>query len=113
MPEAEYCMAMVTTDSEDKAVTLAKELVEAKLAACVQIASIRSIFVWEGKADDASEYLLLAKTSDSRYDDLEKFVKQNHDYDVPEILKVPITSGYGPYLSWVDENTSGNKLLWR
>jgi periplasmic divalent cation tolerance protein len=106
MSENAYTMVMVTTDDEDEAVELAKKLVAEKLAACVQITNIRSVFFWDGKTDDAQEYLLLAKTREAVYDELEAFIKENHDYDVPEILKVPILGGFGPYLQWVDENTT-------
>lgn len=106
MSENSYTMVMVTTDDEDKAVELAKKLIAEKLAACVQITNIRSVFFWDGKTDDAQEYLLLAKTREAIYDELEDFIKENHDYEVPEILKVPILGGFGPYLQWMDENTT-------
>jgi len=103
---SEYCIAMTTLEDEDSASRLARRLVEAKLAACVQLVQIRSTFSWEGDVEDAREVLLLVKTRTSVYDQLQRFVCENHPYDVPEILQLPVTAGYGPYLSWVNDNTT-------
>jgi len=103
---SEYCIAMTTLEDEDSASRLARRLVEAKLAACVQLVQIRSTFSWEGDVEDAREVLVLVKTRTSVYDQLQQFVCDNHPYDVPEILQIPVTAGYGPYLSWVNDNTT-------
>jgi periplasmic divalent cation tolerance protein len=102
----EYCMAMTTTDEREAATQLARRLVEARLAACVQILDVRSVFTWQGSVDDAAECLLLIKTRCDLYERLESFIREHHSYDVPEILRVPIAGGFGPYLSWMDESTS-------
>jgi len=103
---SEYCVAMTTLEDEDSASRLARAVVEAKLAACVQLMHIRSTFCWEGAVEDAREVLVLIKTRIGVYERLEQFVRDIHPYDVPEILQIPVTSGYGPYLSWVDDNTT-------
>ena len=103
---SEYCIAMTTLEDEDGASRLARAVVEAKLAACVQLVHIRSTFSWEGAVDDATEVLVLMKTRTIAYDRLQQFVCDNHPYDVPEILQIPVTTGYGPYLSWVSDNTT-------
>ena len=103
---SEYCIAMTTLEDEDSASRLARRLVEAKLAACVQLMQIRSTFSWGGAVEDAREVLVLVKTRTSVYDQLQQFVCDNHPYDVPEILQIPVTAGYGPYLSWVNDNTT-------
>ncbi len=100
-----YAIVLTTTDDATKAATLAKKVVEEKLAACAQIIKIESYFMWDGALDQAGEYLILLKTRADLYEELEAFVKANHDYDVPEILQLPVTNGFGGYLSWMDENT--------
>ncbi len=101
----EYCVVMTTLDDEAGAATLARQVVEARLGACVQILGIRSFFVWEGAVNDAPEFLLLIKTRSSAYVELEAFIRRHHPYAVPEILQTPVTAGYGPYLAWIDEMT--------
>jgi periplasmic divalent cation tolerance protein len=102
----EYCIAMTTLEDEDSASRLARALVEAQLVACAQLADIRSTFRWGGAVEEAKEVLLLMKTRTSVYERLQQFVRDNHPYDVPEILQIPVTTGYGPYLSWVNDNTA-------
>ena len=100
-----YCMAMTTIDDEAAAAQLARRIVEHRLAACVQILTVRSVFSWEGAVDETRELLLLIKTRADRYEELEAFIREHHSYDVPEILQVPIVQGFAPYLAWMDENT--------
>lgn len=99
-------MVMTTTDDESAAAQLARRIVERKLAACVQIVHVRSVFTWEGAVDDTDELLLLIKTRADRYDELEAYIREQHSYDVPEILLVPIVRGFAPYLAWLDEGTA-------
>lgn len=103
---SEYCIAMTTLEDEESASRLARSVVEAKLAACVQLMHIRSTFRWEGRVEDAAEVLVLMKTRADVYERLQQFISGNHPYDVPEVLQIPVTSGYGPYLSWVNDNTT-------
>jgi periplasmic divalent cation tolerance protein len=103
---SEYCIALTTLNDEDGGSRLARAVVEGKLAACVQLVQIRSVFSWEGAVDDAREVLVLMKTRTEVYERLEQFVRDNHPYQVPEILQIPVTGGYAPYLSWVSGNTT-------
>jgi periplasmic divalent cation tolerance protein len=103
--DSDYCMTMTTIDDEAAAAKLARAIVEQRLAACVQILTVRSVFRWEGAVDDTPELLLLVKTRADRYDELEAFIREHHSYDVPEILQVPVVAGFAPYLAWIDENT--------
>jgi periplasmic divalent cation tolerance protein len=100
-------MVMTTVDDEAAATALAHGLVEAGLAACVQLLPIRSVFRWEGAVTETGELLLLVKTRTDRYAAVESFLAERHGYDVPEIVRVPITAGLAPYLAWVDEVTGG------
>ncbi len=99
-------VVFVTCGSEEEALTIARALVEEKLAACANIVSpIRSIYRWEGKIWDEKEWLLVIKTRQARFEDVATRVKSLHSYSVPEIIALPIIKGSLPYLDWITENT--------
>ncbi len=94
-----------------RAETLASLLIEARVAACVNIlAPCRSVYRWEGKLEHADEVPLLIKTTAARYDALEAAIRQHHPYELPEIIAVPIERGLPDYLDWVDAETSTHGL---
>jgi len=99
-------VVFVTTPNEDEAVKIARALVEARFAACVNIIKdIRSIYTWQGKIEDESEALLLIKTQKNLFDSLLSKVKELHSYTVPEVIALPIVEGSKDYLSWLKEVT--------
>jgi periplasmic divalent cation tolerance protein len=99
-------VVLVTCGSEEEAVKISNALVEAHLAACVNLVSpIRSIYRWEGKIWDEKEWLLIIKTQKERFGELEKRVKSLHSYSVPEIISLPILEGSSSYLNWLLEMT--------
>ncbi len=99
-------VVLVTVSSEDEAVSIARALVEAKLAACANIINnVRSIYAWQGKIEDDSELLMVIKTRRSIFSDLAEKVKELHSYDVPEIIALPIIDGSAEYLKWLNEST--------
>jgi periplasmic divalent cation tolerance protein len=100
-----YCVILTTTGSRQEADRLADLLVSRKLAACVQIAEISSVYAWQGEVKHEAEHLLLIKTSADRYADVEAAVAAHHSYDVPEIVQLPIERGLQAYLTWIDGNT--------
>ncbi len=102
---ADHVQVVTTTDSEDDAAALARGIVEAQLGACVQVATVRSFYRWEGAAQDDPEWQLQVKTSAARLDALIEHIKTHHSYDVPEIIATPIIGGSTEYLSWVDDET--------
>lgn len=105
MPE--YLTVMTTTDDHDKAQALAKSAVQARVAACAQVdAPISSVYWWEGAVGTATEWRILFKTTAERYPELEAHIKENHDYDTPEIIATPITRGSDAYLAWVSAETT-------
>jgi periplasmic divalent cation tolerance protein len=101
--ENTYTIVLTTVATEQQAGELARSIVGAELAACVQVQSLRSVYKWEGEIRTEPEWLLLIKTTDSRYASLEQHIKAHHSYQTPEIVKLPITGGSREYLSWIDE----------
>ena len=86
--------------------SVAEKLVNEKLAACVNIVSgVQSIFRWQDKIDNVNENILIIKTKDNLYDELEARIKELHPYELPEIVSVPIDKGLNKYLDWISENT--------
>lgn len=93
----------VTCANLKEARRIAKGLLEKKLAACVSITSpVESFFWWEGKIDHAEEVLLIIKSKKTKLPALMQLVKSLHSYQVPEIIALPVTQGYRPYLRWID-----------
>src|SRR5688572_20907604 len=86
---------------------LAEKLVEAKLAACVQIVpQITSVYVWDGAINKENEQLLLIKITEEKYVELEKFITENHSYDVPEIVAIESVHVSKPYRNWLEQTLS-------
>jgi periplasmic divalent cation tolerance protein len=99
-------MVWTTVPDDDVARRLARELVEARLVACVNILpAIRSIYRWQGKIDDTAEVLMVMKTAASRVPALITEVERRHPYDVPEVVAMEISTGSTPYLDWVVRET--------
>ena len=101
-----HVVALITAPNEEEAAKIAKDIVESRLAACVNIIrGIRSIYQWQGKIEDETEVLMIVKTRQELFRDLEKRVKEIHSYTVPEIIAFPILDGSAEYLQWLSEET--------
>jgi periplasmic divalent cation tolerance protein len=99
---AEAIVVMMTAASPDEAGRIAGMLVSARLAACVQILpEIESVYRWQGEVKREKEILVLAKTTRSRFEELESNVRALHSYETPEIIALPITAASEPYLKWL------------
>lgn len=86
---------------------LAKQLVENKLAACVNILpGLTSIYHWQDQIESAQEHLLLIKTSSAHYSAIERFITDQHPYDSPEIIAFSIDNGLPDYLQWITSCTT-------
>ena len=94
---------LTTIDSEERARAMAESLVDRKLAACVQISAIDSVYVWRGAIQNDREYRLMAKTLASRYADIEAAIRQLHTYDLPAIYAIELSEVFAPYADWVAE----------
>lgn len=104
----EVLAVLCTCPDAHTAQRLAAGLVEARLAACVNILpEIRSIYRWQGETCDDAEVLMIAKTTAGAYPALERWLLSNHPYDVPEVLALPAAFGSRAYLDWVGRETGG------
>ena len=98
-------VVLMTAGSPEEATRLAEHLVDARLAACVQmITGMESVYRWEGKIERSSETLILAKTTQEKFNELEAVVRSLHNYTTPEIIALPVTVGSAPYLEWLTKN---------
>lgn len=104
MPD--YIEVRSTTDSREEADKICDAVVEARLAACAQVSGpIRSTYWWQGKIERADEYFLTMKTTRDRFSKLAQVIRENHSYDVPDIVAVPIVDGTHDYLEWISSET--------
>lgn len=94
-------VVILCTASPEVSMNLAKILVEEKLAACVNVAPIRSCFRWDGEICDQAEDLMIIKTKKETMDDIMDRLKEAHPYELPEIIALPIIGGEPQYLEWI------------
>jgi periplasmic divalent cation tolerance protein len=99
-------MVITTAPGREEAENLAEGILDNRLAACVQMSDIRSFFLWQGAPKRENEILITIKTAEKRYAELEAYILEYHPYDVPEIIRIPITGGLPGYLDWLDSTTS-------
>lgn len=98
-------LVLTTTSSLEEGKKIALALVERRLAACVNIVPrIESVYRWEGKVEEAQEFLLLIKTTESAFERLREAIQQLHSYELPECVAVAVEDGSLPYLRWIDES---------
>jgi periplasmic divalent cation tolerance protein len=98
----EFIQVVTTVESREQALQIASIITTARLAACAQISGpITSTYWWLGKLETADEWQLVFKTTASAYPQLESAIKENHPYEVPEILALPVLNGNPAYLSWI------------
>jgi periplasmic divalent cation tolerance protein len=101
-------VVLVTAANGEEATRLAERLVDAHLAACVQILpEIASVYRWQGRIERQKEILLIAKTTQSKFAELERQVRSLHSYETPEIVAIPLVAGSRPYLEWLLASLEG------
>ena len=102
MTSSEPIVVLMTAANREEANQIAELLVSARLAACVQILpEIESVYRWHDEVKREKEILFLAKTTRSRFDELESKVRALHSYETPEIIAVPVTDSSAAYLGWL------------
>lgn len=100
-------IVLTTTSNPDDAARIARELVDRRLAACVNVAeNVRSFYRWEGKIAEESEQLLVIKTTRERVDELREHLISIHPYDVPEFVVIPIAEMSAAYGEWLFSATA-------
>lgn len=98
-----YITVMVTTPSKEEALKIARRLLDDRLIACANIVGpVSSLFWWENKIDEATEFLAIMKSREELFQKLSERVKELHSYQVPEIIALPIIAGSPSYLNWLD-----------
>jgi periplasmic divalent cation tolerance protein len=103
----EFIIVYVTAGSPAEGDRLARALVDERLAACVnRLATVQSVYRWEGKLEQSEEQLLIIKTQRRLFAALEKRVRELHSYSVPEIVALPIIEGSQDYLRWLGDQTN-------
>ena len=101
----QYRSIYITTKDEDEARKIGRTLVEEKLAACINIHPIESIYRWEGEIEEEGEVAMLVKTKAELADRVIERVKELHSYEVPCIVSFSIDKGNPDYLKWIEEST--------
>ncbi|MWL88663.1 divalent-cation tolerance protein CutA [Cupriavidus sp. SW-Y-13] len=105
-------MAMTNLPDEASAARVARAVLEARVAACVnRLAPCQSQYWWQGKLEQAQEYPLLIKTTAGQYEALEAVISAVHPYDVPEVVAWPLAAGLPAYLGWVRGEAAGNAAV--
>jgi periplasmic divalent cation tolerance protein len=102
-----YMQVVTTTNSEEQAQQIANALVEARLAACVEIAGPRkSVYRWQGKIDTSTEWRLVIKTRAALFDEISEKIRELHSYELPQIAATEFTHVTTEYGIWIEEQTS-------
>jgi len=96
-----FCVVLTTTDSEEHAERIVDAVLEARLAACLQLMPIKSCYVWEGRIARDNEVLMLIKAKSTDYHALAACIRAAHTYEVPEIVRLDIAAGDKSYLDWI------------
>ena len=100
-------LVLTTVPERAVAEALARELLAARLAACIHIgATVRSLYHWKGEIETADETPVAIKTRAELYPRIETAIRSRHPYELPEIVAVPITHGLPRYLDWIVAETS-------
>ncbi|MCS7188507.1 MAG: divalent-cation tolerance protein CutA [Bacteroidia bacterium] len=107
MEAPEFAIIYVICSGLEEAKKIAGKVLDQRLAACANIVSpIYSLYWWKEKIEEAQETLLLLKAPYGYYQEIEKVVRANHSYEVPAILRLPITEGLPEYLRWLAQETN-------
>ncbi len=102
-------VVLSTCGSEEEAAKLARRLVEARLAACVNvIMQVRSYYRWQGRIEESGEWLLVVKTSRELFEQVRTVLEAAHSYELPEVLALPVTAGSADYLAWIDRELAAD-----
>lgn len=101
MTETRYGVILVTTASKGEGEAIASALITQKLAACVSLTPIHSLYTWQGQVHSDEEWQLMIKTDLAQFEAVSAQIQALHSYEVPEIIALPIMAGSESYLNWI------------
>ncbi|MGQ9461306.1 MAG: divalent-cation tolerance protein CutA [Candidatus Bathyarchaeaceae archaeon] len=100
-----YVVVVITTSNKEEAVKIVRSLLEERLIACANILGpVSSMFWWEGKIEEAGEFLVFMKSHENHFERLSERIAEIHSYEVPEIIAFPIIKGSKSYLKWLGDS---------
>lgn len=99
-----YGIVLVTVPSLEQGKKIAQSLIKSKLAACINLFPVNSIYIWQGEINDDQEYQLIIKTDLNLFQELAVKIKTLHSYEVPEIIALSISAGSASYFSWLGDS---------
>jgi len=103
--QAVYLIVLTTCPDDQVAQVLANKIIDAKLAACVNIVpKIISVYEWQGQKEQSNESLLLIKSTQEKFTGLKDLIVREHPYELPEVVAVPICDGLPEYLAWISRS---------
>ena len=102
-------VVVYVTAPRGKGAEIARKLLEERLAACINIAEVNSMYWWQGRIEEDREDLLVIKTTVSRLEELIRRVKEMHPYTVPEVVALPVIACLGDYCRWAREEASAQR----
>lgn len=100
-----YSIVLATVPSKEVGVQLARELIDRRMAACVNILPATSVYRWEGKVREDEEHLMVIKTRRTFVDDIRDLFDEQHPYDLPEVIALEVEDGSADYLNWIKGET--------
>ncbi|WP_086984332.1 divalent-cation tolerance protein CutA [Vibrio aphrogenes] len=100
-----YAIVLSTTNEEECRQNIINALLQAKLAACIQVMPITSYYQWQGEVNQDQESLLIIKILHRHYAEVEKVILEHHSYQVPQIIMLPIETGFPEYLQWIQSSS--------
>ena len=101
VPPTGVSITLTTTDDSKVAKTIAKSLIESKLAKCVQIEQVESIYEWDNKIEETQEYRLVIKAPSGNNKQIEEAIHSMHNYKLPQVISFDANGGSTAYLDWV------------
>jgi periplasmic divalent cation tolerance protein len=105
-----YSIVLTTASNPTEAAKIAQILLNSKLAACIQINQIKSYYTWQGGINIDDEQQLLIKCQTQDFVRIQDCIKENHSYETPEIIQIPITNGSPEYFHWINESVDRSNI---
>ncbi|MEX1362821.1 MAG: divalent-cation tolerance protein CutA [Nannocystaceae bacterium] len=104
---SEHVLVVVTAGSREVAARIAEAAVQGRLAGSAQISPLRTWYRWKGRMHEADEHEIKLLTRRERFDELAALVRRLHDYELPQIVAIPIVEGAATFLQWIDDTSDG------